>query len=130
MRCFWEGPWIGDERVTLRDAGIDVNVPFPALVGNAKRRVNVLLVLDASGNAEGNEELARAVRRGYVQVREEDMKRLGMPFAITEVARVFWPPVPDQPVIVYMVRNAFQNDSYFFISFSQAWQHKFSNIQV
>ena len=33
----WEGTWLNGSSIKLRDVGIDVNVPFPALVNNKHR---------------------------------------------------------------------------------------------
>jgi hypothetical protein len=99
-----EGP------LCLRDAGIDVNVPFVPLL---RRGVDILLVLDAGEGAEGSEELATAEKRGYVQIRPEQADLLKKPFE-NENLRVFWPPDDsNQPVIVYMLGHTSTETSNF-----------------
>lgn len=84
----------------FRDAGIDVNVPFTPLV---RHKVDIIIVLDASGEARGPAELSNAVDRGYIRVREEDKHLLKKDFASNEIVRVFWPAGKGQPAIVYIM---------------------------
>jgi hypothetical protein len=73
----WKGKSLdNNSEFYLRDAGIDVNVPFPSAL---RTQPDIILVMDASEGAQGNEELAVAVSRGYLEVPEDEPK-LHVPF--------------------------------------------------
>ncbi|KAH3765135.1 cytosolic phospholipase A2 [Pelomyxa schiedti] len=84
----------------LRDAGIDFNVPLPALRG---RGVDVVLVMDASEGAKGAKELALAVKAGHIGVAEEDKNLLTRDFGPRERCRLFYPERTGQPAIAYFL---------------------------
>eukprot|EP01105_Mastigella_eilhardi_P001636 TRINITY_DN1192_c0_g1_i6.p1 TRINITY_DN1192_c0_g1~~TRINITY_DN1192_c0_g1_i6.p1 ORF type:complete len:1414 (+),score=315.12 TRINITY_DN1192_c0_g1_i6:491-4243(+) len=86
----------------MRDAGIDFNIPLPALRG---RGVDLVLVIDASEGMNSCEHLASAVARGHASVREQDRPLLTAPFARREVCRVFQPAREGDPVIFYFHGN-------------------------
>ncbi len=52
-------PLCNDKNICLVDAGIDFNVPFPPLL-RPERKVDVIIVYDASGIIEGADELRHA----------------------------------------------------------------------
>eukprot|EP01105_Mastigella_eilhardi_P008096 TRINITY_DN1993_c0_g1_i7.p1 TRINITY_DN1993_c0_g1~~TRINITY_DN1993_c0_g1_i7.p1 ORF type:complete len:1248 (+),score=271.39 TRINITY_DN1993_c0_g1_i7:253-3996(+) len=87
----------------LRDAGIDFNVPFPAF---KNRKVDVLIVIDASGGATNCEQLRIAIEKGHANVRDADRPLLTMPFRGDESLRVFKPAKEGDPVILYFLGNA------------------------
>ncbi|KAH3759465.1 cytosolic phospholipase A2 [Pelomyxa schiedti] len=84
----------------LRDAGIDFNVPLPALHG---RGVDVVLVMDSSEDAQGTEQLAVAVKAGHISICEEDRHLLSKPFGPQERCRFFRPERTGQPAIAYFL---------------------------
>eukprot|EP00744_Colponema_vietnamica_P011482 GILI01016159.1.p1 GENE.GILI01016159.1~~GILI01016159.1.p1 ORF type:complete len:934 (-),score=212.03 GILI01016159.1:148-2919(-) len=55
-----------------RDAGIDINVPFPSVFNKSSgRQFDVVLVMDAGQGSKGAGELAKAVSLGYVTLEAE-----------------------------------------------------------
>ncbi|KAH3759466.1 cytosolic phospholipase A2 [Pelomyxa schiedti] len=86
----------------LRDAGIDFNVPLPALHG---RGVDVVLVMDSTADAKGTEELALAVKAGHISICEEDKRLLSTPFGPQERCRFFRPERTGQPAIAYFLAS-------------------------
>ncbi|KAH3743955.1 leucine Rich Repeat family protein [Pelomyxa schiedti] len=83
----------------MRDAGIDVNVPFNALRG---RHVDIAIVMESSKSARGCECLVAAVKKGYVSVCKQDEPLLTAPFGQNQCFRVFHPEKPGDPLIIYV----------------------------
>jgi hypothetical protein len=50
-----------------RDAGIDFNIPLPAMVPESNRRFDIILVMDAGSGSKNAHELQRAVDLGYLE---------------------------------------------------------------
>ena len=100
----WTGNKLAGEggTMTLRDAGIDCNLPIAPFT-QSNRDVDVLLVLDASADAKACEELKLAKQKGYIEIRAEDRRKLDKEFG-SEKCRVFFPPAGvKQPIIIYVL---------------------------
>lgn len=57
---------------TCRDAGIDINVPFPSVFNQSSgRKFDIVVVMDAGAGSIGAGELKAAIERGYVTLQGE-----------------------------------------------------------
>ncbi|KAH3763376.1 cytosolic phospholipase A2 [Pelomyxa schiedti] len=96
----WHESLVGD----LRDAGLDCNIPLPALQQRTSadgRGVSLILVLDSSRKTLGCEQLAKAVDKGYFRISEADRDKLRAPFGPTEGVRFFRPARMGDPAVLY-----------------------------
>jgi hypothetical protein len=93
---------INGAKVCLRDAGIDNNVPFPLFMHPGFGMLtDILLVFDSSFEARGPEELARAVRQGYIEM--DPSNALSAVWRDSEPSRLFLPKDPTLPAIIYVL---------------------------
>lgn len=60
--------------IGVRDSALIWIVPFHVLSPERQRDVEVVLIMDVSGGAQGREQLKnRAVQLGYIQVLQKDL---------------------------------------------------------
>lgn len=86
---------------TCRDAGIDFNVPFPPMLGEAGRSFDVIIAHDAGAGSDSAAELSRAVELGYLSLVAGGPDPNGK-FAPSSV-RVFRSAVAGVPTIIYFL---------------------------
>ncbi|PHR97877.1 MAG: hypothetical protein COA68_12060 [Oceanobacter sp.] len=104
-RASYESEFFG----TLRDAGLDINVPFPLLLPQSSgRKLDIVIAFDAGHGAEGALELSKAVEYGYIEIKGETVESLARAFPVGDRVRIFYPPTPiignpRKPVIVYVL---------------------------
>ena len=85
----------------LRDAGIDFNVPLPAMLPDASRSFDIIVVHDAGEERKGAFELQRAVELGYIKL-APGQPHPGEDFQPGERVRV-WRGMPGYPSIIYFL---------------------------
>jgi hypothetical protein len=117
---------------SLRDAGLDFNIPFPLLLEpSSGRKLDIVLAFDAGFGAEGATELARAVELGYIEIANETVASLKNDFPVGDRVRIFYPPLVDNspnastqqrkgPIIVYVL----------LLNRTKSWQIAYSREEV
>lgn len=121
------------EKITLVDAGLDFNIPTPPLL-RPERTVDIIIVLDASGNVAGAPALHKA---------EEYAKRHGLKFPKINyenidktICSIFQSADPSIPTIIYfpLIKNerygSFDPAESIKTSYAKTYNFKYSAEQI
>lgn len=96
-------PLCDDKHICLVDAGIDFNLPLPPLL-RPDRKLDVIIVYDASGIVKGSTELKRA--QLYAQRKGLKFPKIDYARVDTSVVSVFQDEDASIPVVIYFPRIA------------------------
>ncbi|MGE0010244.1 MAG: hypothetical protein AB7F19_06960 [Candidatus Babeliales bacterium] len=115
-------PLCNDKNICLVDAGIDFNIPFPPLL-RAERKVDVIIVYDASGTIQGSTELKNAEL--YAKRKGLKFPRIDYALADKNIVSVFKDKDPKVPVVIYFPRIT--NPAYSQFDPDYCTQHSYCN---
>ncbi len=94
-------PVCNDKNICLVDAGIDFNIPFPPLL-RPERKVDVIIVYDASYTIENSPELKHAAE--YAWRKGLKFPKIDYETAGTEIVSIFKDKDPKTPIVIYFPR--------------------------
>jgi hypothetical protein len=90
------------DQLTLVDAGVACNVPFPPLL-NEKRAVDIIIALDASGNAIPSRAEALHLAEEYAREKGHPFPKIDYTGITKKAVSVFADSDPATPIVIYVL---------------------------